>query len=162
MIPFYKHNLKKNKNYLKDTIASPYLTSGPVCEKTENLLKIRFKKKFAIMSNSWTNALISILLSLKLKPKDEVMIPACTFVACANVIEMVGAKVVFVDIDPNTKLMDLKDCFNKISKNTRVIMPVHLYGNLFNTFELKKKYQKIYLLLRIVHMHFVGSIIIIY
>tara|TARA_Y200000002_G_scaffold383041_1_gene402761 strand:- start:1112 stop:2245 length:1134 start_codon:yes stop_codon:yes gene_type:complete len=142
MIPFYKHNLKKNKNYLKDTIASPYLTSGPVCEKTENLLKIRFKKKFAIMSNSWTNALISILLSLKLKPKDEVMIPACTFVACANVIEMVGAKVVFVDIDPNTKLMDLKDCFNKISKNTRVIMPVHLYGNLFNTFELKKKIPK--------------------
>mgnify|MGYP007000358044 len=73
MIPFYKNNLKKNKNYLKDTIAGPYLTSGLVCEKTENLLKIRFKKKFAIMSNSWTNALISILLSLKLKPKDEVM-----------------------------------------------------------------------------------------
>ena len=142
MIPFYKHNLKKNKNYLKNTIASPYLTSGPVCEEAENLLKKRFNMKFAIMSNSWTNALISILLSLKLRPDDEIIIPACTFVACANVIEMVNAKVVFVDIDPSTKLMDLKDCLKKISKKTRVIMPVHLYGNLFNTFELKKKIPK--------------------
>ena len=42
---------------------------------------------------------------MKLKPADEVIIPACTFVACANVVEMVGAKVVFADIDPKTKLL---------------------------------------------------------
>ncbi len=142
MIPFYKHNLKKEKNYLKNTISSNYLTSGPVCEKVEALLKKRFKKKFAILTNSWTNGLISILLSLKLKPKDEVIIPACTFVACANVVEMVGAKVVFADIDPNTKLMDIKDCLKKITKNTKIIMPVHLYGNLFNTHTLRKKISK--------------------
>ncbi len=142
MIPFYKHNLKKNKNYLKNTLSSPYLTSGPICEKVEDLLKKRFKKKFAILSNSWTNGLISILLSLKLKNSDEVIMPACTFVACANVVEMVGAKVVFADIDPKTKLMDLNDCLKKISKNTKVIMPVHLYGNLFDTYELKKKIKK--------------------
>ena len=142
MISFYKHNLKKNKNYLKDTISSPYLTSGPVCEKVENLLKKRFNKKFAILTNSWTNGLISILLSLQLKPKDEVIIPACTFVACANVVEMTGAKVVFADIDPKTKLMDLNDCLKKISKNTKVIMPVHLYGNLFSTYKLRKKIRK--------------------
>ncbi len=142
MIPFYKHNLKKDKNYLKKIISSTYLTSGPMCEKVENLLKKRFKTKFAILTNSWTNGLISILLSLNLKPKDEVIIPACTFVACANVVEMVGAKVIFADIDPLTKLMDIKDCLKKISKNTKVIMPVHLYGNLFNTYELKKKIRK--------------------
>ena len=100
MIPFFKHSLIKNKNYIKKTLASSYLTSGPVCEKAERLLKIKFKKKYAILTNSWTNGLITILLSLKLKPDDEIIIPACTFVACANVIEMVGAKVVFADIDP--------------------------------------------------------------
>ena len=90
MIPFYKHNLKKDKNYLKNTISSNYITSGPVCEKVEALLKKRFKKKFAILTNSWTNGLISILF-LKLKPKDEYN--SCLyFVACANVVEMVGAK----------------------------------------------------------------------
>tara|TARA_B100001093_G_scaffold314631_1_gene300201 strand:+ start:747 stop:1871 length:1125 start_codon:yes stop_codon:yes gene_type:complete len=142
MIPFYKHNLNKNKNYFKKTLGSDYLTSGPVCENVEKILCKNFKKKYAILTNSWTNGLISILLSLKLKPNDEIIIPACTFVACANVIEMVGAKVVFADIDPLTKLMDINDCINKVTKKTKVIMPVHLYGNIFNTKKLKKKIKK--------------------
>ncbi len=142
MVPFFKHNLDKKKNYLKKTLASSYLTSGPVCEKVENLLSNRFNKKFAILTNSWTNGLISILLSLKLKPSDEIIIPACTFVACANVVEMVGAKVVFADIDEKTKLLDIDDCLKKITKNTKVIMPVHLYGNLFDTKNLKNKIKK--------------------
>ena len=139
MIPFYKHNLNKNKNYLKKTLSSSYLTSGPVCEKVENLLNSKFKKKFSILTNSWTNGLISILLSLKLKSTDEIIIPACTFVACANVAEMTGIKLVFADIDQKTKLLDINDCLKKITKNTKVIMPVHLYGNLFDTKKLKKK-----------------------
>jgi len=142
MIPFFKHSLIKNKNYIKKTLASSYLTSGPVCEKAEKLLKIKFKKKYAILTNSWTNGLITILLSLNLKPDDEVIIPACTFVACANVVEMVGAKVVFADIDPSTKLMDVNDCIKKVTKKTKVIMPVHLYGNLFQTKKLKKQIRK--------------------
>jgi dTDP-4-amino-4,6-dideoxygalactose transaminase len=142
MIPFYKHNLNKNKNYLKSTLNSSYLTSGPVCEKIEKLLSKKFNKKYALLTNSWTNALISILLSMKLKPDDEVIIPGCTFVACANVIEMVGAKVVFADIDSKTKLLSIEDCLKKITKKTKVIMPVHLYGNLFNTKLLKKKIRK--------------------
>ena len=114
---FFKHSLTKNKNYIKKL--NSYLTSGPVCEKAERLLKIKFKKKYAILTNSWTNGLISILLSLKLKSDDEIIIPACTFVACANVIEMVGAKVVFADIDPSTKLMDITDCIKKITKKLK-------------------------------------------
>ena len=113
-----------------------------MCEKVELLLCKKFKKKYSILTNSWTNGLISILMSLNLKPKDEVIIPACTFVACANVVEMVGAKIIFADIDPLTKLMDLNDCLNKITKNTKVIMPVHLYGNLFQTKDLRNKINK--------------------
>ena len=57
---------------------------------------------------------------------------------------MVGAKVVFADIDPSTKLMDINDCIKKITKKTKVIMPVHLYGNLFQTKNLKEKNKKKY------------------
>jgi len=142
MIPFYKHNLNNKKNYLKQTLNSSYLTSGPVCERVERLLCKKFNKKFSFLTNSWTNGLISILLSVKLKPTDEVIIPACTFVACANVVEMVGAKVILADIDEKTKLLDVKDCLKKITKNTKVIMPVHLYGNLFDTKNLKNKIRK--------------------
>ena len=142
MIPFFKHNLNKDKNYLKKTLNSSYLTSGPVCEKVESLISKKFNKQYAILTNSWTNGLISILLSLKLKPSDEVIIPACTFVACANVVEMIGAKIVFADIDSETKLMDINDCLKKITKKTKVIMPVHLYGNLFDTKKLKTKIKK--------------------
>ena len=113
MIPFYKHNLK-SRNYIKKTLKSFYLTSGPKCEEVENILKKKFNKKFSYLTNSWTNAAISILLALKIKKNDEIIIPACTFVACANIVEIVGAKVVFADIDPNTKLMDINDCLNKI------------------------------------------------
>ena len=141
MIQFYKHNLK-NKNYLTKTIKSSYLTSGPICQEVEGILANKFKKKYALLTNSWTNAVIALLLSLKIKKNEEIIIPACTYVACANVIEMIGAKVVFADIDENTKLMDIDDCIKKITKKTRAIMPVHLYGNLFQTHILKKKIKK--------------------
>ncbi len=141
MIPFYKHNLK-NKNYLSKTIKSTYLTSGPVCQEVENILSKNFKKKHTIVTNSWTNGLIAILRAMNIEKNDEIIIPACTFVACANVIEMVGGKVVFADINPYTKLMDIDDCLKKITKNTKAIMPVHLYGNLFPTYKLKKKLKK--------------------
>ena len=142
MIKFYKHNLNKNKNYLTKTLGGQYLTSGPICEEVESILKKKFGKKSAFLTNSWTNAAISILLALKVKKDDEIIIPACTFVACANIIEIVGGKVVFADIDPKTKLMDIDDCLKKITNKTKAIMPVHLYGNLFPTFKLKKKIRK--------------------
>ena len=55
---------------------------------------------------------------LKFKKNDEVIIPSLTFVACANVVEIAGAKVVFADVDPKTLLLSIDDCLKKItSKN---------------------------------------------
>ena len=141
MIAFYKHNLKK-KNYLERTIKSPYLTSGPICQEVENILSKRFNKKHTLLTNSWTNAVIALLLSLKIKKNDEIILPACTFVACANVVEMVGCKLVIADIDKDTKLLSIPDTLKKITKKTKLIMPVHIYGNIFNVSELKRKIRK--------------------
>ena len=93
-------------------------------------------------NDSWTNAAIGILKSLNLKKNDEVIIPSLTFVACANVVEIAGAKVVFADVDPKTLLLSIDDCLKKITSKTKVIMPVHLYGNLFNTKKLRNKIHK--------------------
>ena len=63
-------------------------------------------------------------MSVKLKYKDEVIIPTCPFVTCANDVEMGGAKIDIADIDPRTKLMDIDDDLKISTKNKKVIMPV--------------------------------------
>ncbi len=146
-INFYEHNLDNNSKNFNRVLNSFYLTSGPVSRNVEDIISKRFNVKHCILTNSWTNGVIAILLSLKLKPEDEIIIPATTFVACANVVEMIGCKVVFADIDPETKLMDIQDTLKKITKKTKLIMPVHLYGNIFDTFALKKKINKKILIL---------------
>ena len=67
-----------------------------------------------------------------------------TFAATANVVELLGAKPVFVDIDKDTILTSYEEVIKKITKKTKVIFPVHLYGNMFdikkiNIFIKKKK-----------------------
>ena len=139
-INFYEHNIRKlNTNSVLNSL---YLTSGPICKKVEKNITKRFKKKHCLLTNSWTNAVIGILKSLDLKKNDEVIIPSLTFVACANVVELSGAKVVFADVDPKTLLLSIDDCLKKITSKTKVIMPVHLYGNLFDTKKLKDKIRK--------------------
>ena len=54
---------------------------------------------------------------LKFKKNDEVIIPSLTFVACANVVEIAGAKVVFADVDPKTLLFSIDDCLKNNFKN---------------------------------------------
>ena len=108
-INFYEHNIERLN--INSVLNSLYLTSGPICKKVEKNSK-RFNKKYCLLTNSWTNAVIGILKSLNLK-NDEVIIPSLTFVACANVVEIAGAKVVFADVDPKTLLLSIDDCLKK-------------------------------------------------
>tara|TARA_A100001015_G_scaffold167064_1_gene185732 strand:+ start:3065 stop:4183 length:1119 start_codon:yes stop_codon:yes gene_type:complete len=141
-INFYEHDIKKSYKDVNKSISSLFLTSGPITRKVEKLISKRFNKKYCYLTNSWTNGVISLLLSLNLKKDDEVIIPANTFVACANVVEMIGCKLVMADIDEKTKLLSISSTLKKITKKTKLIMPVHLYGNIFNVLELKKKIRK--------------------
>jgi len=84
------------------------------------------------------------LYALDIKKGDEVLIPSFTFVATANAVISTGAKPVFVDILKDNYTMDPKDMEKKISKKTKAIMPVHLYGNvafLDKILEISKKYN---------------------
>ncbi len=100
--------------------------------------------KYAIAVNSGTAALQAALYALDIKPGDEVLVPSFTFVATANAVVSTGAKPIFVDILKENYTIDPIEIEKKITKKTRAIIPVHLYGNVANIerlSEISKKYN---------------------
>jgi len=84
--------------------------------------------KSAVAVNSGTAALYLSLLAIGVGPGDEVLVPSLTFAATANAVLLVGAKPVFVDVDPKTYTMDPSDLERKVGERARAVIPVHLYG----------------------------------
>jgi dTDP-4-amino-4,6-dideoxygalactose transaminase len=82
----------------------------------------------AVAMNSGTDALVIGLRALNLEPGDEVITSPFSFFATAEAISLIGAKPVFVDIDPQTFNLDVTRIKSAITPRTRVILPVHLYG----------------------------------
>jgi dTDP-4-amino-4,6-dideoxygalactose transaminase len=102
------------------------------------------KSKYAVAVNSGTAALQAALYALDIKNGDEVLVPSFTFVATANAVVSTGAKPVFVDILKENYTIDPDELEKKITKKTRAIIPVHLYGNMANIerlTEISKKYN---------------------
>jgi len=102
---------------------------GKRVQEFENLLTSYVKSKYAIAINSGTAALQAALYAFDIKSGDEVLLPSFTFVATANSVVSVGAKPVFVDVLPENYTMDPDDLEKKITRRSKAIIPVHLYGN---------------------------------
>ena len=84
--------------------------------------------KFALATSSCTGALHLSLLALGIGPGDEVIVPDITWVATASAVMYVGAKPIFVDVDPRYWTIDLSKIREAITEKTKAIIPVHLYG----------------------------------
>lgn len=114
--------------YVEDCIRSTWLSHG----KYVDLFEKKFAKfcdvKYATSVVNGTAALHLLLVSLGIKPGDEVIIPDLTFVATANAVSYTGAKPVLVDVDRQTWNIDPKMVEEKISAKTKAIIVVHLYG----------------------------------
>ena len=110
-------------------LTSASFEGGKRVRQFEDLLSNFVKSKFAVAVNSGTSALQASLYALDIKPNDEVLIPSFTFVATANSVKSIGAKPVFVDILKDNFTMDPDDMKKKITKRTKAIIPVHLYGH---------------------------------
>ncbi|MGB7847133.1 MAG: DegT/DnrJ/EryC1/StrS family aminotransferase, partial [Candidatus Acidiferrum sp.] len=109
-------------------VESQHFILGPEVEALEKELSIVTECKYCIGCASGTDALILALLALEIGRADEVITVPFTFVATAGSIARVGAKPVFVDIDPQTFNIDPRAIRKAITPRTKAIMPVHLFG----------------------------------
>lgn len=145
-IPFYRHSLNdEDIEEVVKVLKSPNLTTAEKNEEFELLFCRYLNVEYCLTVNSCTAGLHLAILSLDLKDDEKVLVPAISFMASANAVLMANKNVVFVDIDPETGLMDLnrvEDMLKK-DKKIKVIMPVHLYGQLVSPKDLlylKEKY----------------------
>lgn len=113
---------------VKEPIMSGWLTQGPKVSEFEQKFAKLHGVKHAIATTSCTTALHLGLVALGIKPGDEVIIPAFTWVATANVVLYCGATPVFCDVDQKTFNIDANQLAQKITSKTRAIIPVHLFG----------------------------------
>lgn len=114
---------------IQNTINNCSFILGPDVEELEKEFSKFCNAKYAVAVNSGTAALHLALLSLGVKKRDEVITAPNSFFATAEAISHCGATPVFVDIDESTYNIDPNLIESKITEKTKVIIPVHLYGN---------------------------------
>jgi perosamine synthetase len=124
----------EEKSAVMEVLDSNRLSYGPKSREFEEKFAKLHDNKFAVLVNSGTSALRIAIACLKevenWKDGDEVIVPAITFVATANVVIDHGLVPVFVDCDPKTYNIDPSKIEEKITDRTRAIMPVHLFGQI--------------------------------
>jgi UDP-2-acetamido-2-deoxy-ribo-hexuluronate aminotransferase len=117
---------------IQDVINSSAFINGPQVKQLNANLSDYHNCKHTICCANGTDALQIALMALSLEPGDEVIVPDFTFIATAEVIALLKLKPVFIDVDPNTFVMDIDKFSKAISKKTKAVVPVHLYGQCAN------------------------------
>ncbi len=113
---------------VREVLASGWVSQGPRVAAFEEAFASYVGARYAVATSSCTSALHLVLAALGIRPSDEVLVPAFTYVATANVVEYQHARPVFVDIDRRTFNVDASKLEEKITKRTKAILPVHLFG----------------------------------
>ncbi|MDD5021348.1 MAG: DegT/DnrJ/EryC1/StrS family aminotransferase [Endomicrobiaceae bacterium] len=133
------------KKYVDDCLNTGWISSaGKYVSEFEKAFAKYCGCKYAVSVTSGTTALHLALSAVGIKQNDEVIIPSFTMIACAFAVCYTGAKPVFVDIDDKTWNIDTAKIEEKITKKTKAIMPVHMFGNPCNMKEIiriAKKYK---------------------
>jgi dTDP-4-amino-4,6-dideoxygalactose transaminase len=140
-----------------DVLRSGWLASGPKVQEFERKLSAYLGGRPVRTLTSATEALEIALLAAGVGPGDEVITPALSFCATANVICRVGARPVFVDVDLDTRNLSLQQAESAVTERTRAIMPVHFAGlpvDMDALYELARRHE-----LRVIEdaAHAIGS-----
>ena len=128
----------------ENILTSPAKDGGKRVRDLERLLRDYLKIKHVIAVNSGTASLYAALIAANVKQDDEVLLPSFTFVATANSVVAAGAKPIFVDINREDYTIDISDLKSRITKKSKAILPVHLYGHpsdMDEIIELADKYS---------------------
>jgi perosamine synthetase len=120
---------KPELEILKEVLESGFLSQGPKVRDFETVTAQEVGVAHAVATSSATTALHLAMAVLDIGPGDEVILPSFTFPATCNVIIQQGGVPVLADIDLKTLNLDPDDVAHRITKKTRAIMPVHLFGN---------------------------------
>jgi perosamine synthetase len=130
MIPVNEPLLNGNeKKYLNECIDTGWISSeGPFIKKFEALFASRVDRKFGVAVANGSVAIDAAIAALEIGKGDEVIMPTFTIISCAAPIVRAGAIPVLVDCDPITWNMDVSQIEAKITKKTKAIMVVHIYG----------------------------------
>jgi dTDP-4-amino-4,6-dideoxygalactose transaminase len=113
-------------------IQNAQFINGPEVSSFQNELQNYLGVKHVIPCANGTDALQISMMSLGLKPGDEIITPSFTYIATTEVMALLGLTPVFVDVDPETFCIDPLKIEGAITKNTKAIVPVHLYGQAAN------------------------------
>jgi len=129
-IPVYKPTITDlEKQYVLACLDEEWISSkGRVIPQFEQEFSKYLGIPHALSLSNGTTALHAALMALGIGPQDEVIVPTLTYVASANCVSYTGARPVFVDCEPGTWNISLKDVERVITNRTRAIMAVHLYG----------------------------------
>lgn len=129
-IPFNKPPVTGNElTYISQAISSTKLSGdGPFAKQCEQWLEEHTQSKKVLLTPSCTHALELTALLIDIQPGDEVIMPSFTFVSTANAFVLRGAKIVFVDIRPDTMNIDETKIESAITARTKAIVPVHYAG----------------------------------
>jgi len=137
------HSIKSEMDQaLSSVLESGYFVLGPNVKTFEEEIAGYLGVKHAVGLASGTDALIISLRTLGVGRGDEVIVPAFSFFATAGAVLSVGAKPIFVDVEPNTYLIDVKQIEGAITSKTKAIIPVHLYGQPADMDEIMEIAQK--------------------
>lgn len=131
MIPAAKPIIGDEEREAVDRVLrSGMLAQGPEVKAFEEEFSAHVGGRHCVAMNSGTSALHLGFIAAGIKPGDEVIVPSFSFAATANSVVLAGGVPVFADIDPKTFNMDPDHVETLITKKTKAIMPVHLYGHI--------------------------------
>jgi len=148
MIKMY--NFKKQYNSIKEEIDfsvqsvlnDSAFSSGKYVQDFESRFSNYIGSKHCVAVNNGTSALHAALLALDIKSTDEVLVPSFSFFATCESVSLTGATPIFVDSNYQNFNLDLEDLESKITKNTKAVICVHLYGQSCNMDKLNNLCKK--------------------
>jgi perosamine synthetase len=130
------------ERFIKKIVKTTFITENKFSKEFEEKIRKKVNAKYAIVVNNWTSGLYCCAKALNLKKNDEILVPNITFASSVSSMLLANLKVVLCEIDENDYSINLKLAEKLISKKTKAIMIVHLFGECSNIEETKSFARK--------------------